>query len=63
MPELKLSLTQRHSPLVSTDLGDLVTPGVMVEMDAGEAQDLGAFEETALSLEDAWDANDDVGAA
>lgn len=63
MPELELSPVRRHSPLVSTDIGDLLTPGVVVEVDAAAAQDLGAFEETALSREDAWDANADVEAA
>jgi type IV secretion system protein VirB1 len=35
-------------------------PGVVVELDAGEAEDLGAFEETALTEADAWEANADL---
>ncbi|MGI4953329.1 MAG: hypothetical protein ACRYGM_16115 [Janthinobacterium lividum] len=48
-----------EAPL-SDDIGDLMTPGVVVELDAGEAESLGAFEETALSEVDAWDSNIDV---
>lgn len=46
--------------LLSDDYRDLMTPGVVVELDAGEAESLGAFEETALSEADAWKANTDV---
>ena len=35
-------------------------PGVVVELDAHEAETLGAFEETALTEADAWDANADL---
>jgi hypothetical protein len=48
--------------MVSNDLADLMVPGVVVEVDAGEAESLGAFEETALSAADAWDANADLDA-
>jgi hypothetical protein len=33
-----------------------MTPGVMVEVDPDAAEALGAFEETGLSEEDAWEA-------
>jgi hypothetical protein len=33
---------------------------VMVELDAAEAESLGAFQETALTEADAWDANADL---
>ncbi len=46
--------------LLSDDIRDLTTPGVVVELDAGEAESLGAFEETALSEADAWQANADL---
>lgn len=46
--------------LLSDDYRDLTTPGVVVELDAGEAESLGAFEETALSEADAWEANADL---
>lgn len=52
-----------HSPLVSTDLADLITPGVVVEVSPAEAEAMGAFEEDALDAEAAWDANADVEAA
>jgi hypothetical protein len=48
--------------MLSNDLADLMVPGVVVEVDAGEAESLGAFEETALSEADAWDANADLDA-
>lgn len=48
--------------IISTTLDDLLVPGVVVELDAREAEDLGAFEETALSEGEAWEANADLGA-
>jgi hypothetical protein len=45
---------------ISRNIDDLTTPGAVVEVDAGEAESLGAFEETALSEADAWDANCDL---
>jgi|HubBroStandDraft_2_1064218.scaffolds.fasta_scaffold1410885_2 hypothetical protein len=50
------------SAVRSTTLNDLLVPGVVVELDAGEAEDLGAFEETALTAADAWEANADLDA-
>jgi len=47
-------------PVLSDDFADLLTPGVIVELDAVTAADLGAFLETALTEEDAWDANVDL---
>jgi hypothetical protein len=53
-----------HDPtmhaIISTTLKDLLVPGVVVELDARDAEDLGAFEETALTEADAWDANADL---
>jgi type IV secretion system protein VirB1 len=46
--------------IISTTLNDLLVPGVVVELDARDAEDLGAFEETALTEADAWDANADL---
>lgn len=57
MPDPEHSPISRHSPVLSTDYMDLVTPGVAVVLDAAEAEALGAFEETALTHDDAWDAN------
>lgn len=45
-----------QGPLITTDLDAFGTPGVVVEVDPETAAELGAFEETALSEEDAWDA-------
>jgi hypothetical protein len=47
-------------PVISESLDDLMLPRVVVIVDAAEAEALGAFEETALSEADAWDANADV---
>jgi hypothetical protein len=46
--------------ILSNSFADLLVPGVMIEVDAGEAESLGAFEETALTEADAWDANADL---
>lgn len=48
------------SRVLSNNLDDALTPGVMVEVDPAEAEALGAFEETALSEQDAWEANADL---
>jgi type IV secretion system protein VirB1 len=48
------------APLLSGSIADLTMPGVMVEVDAGEAESLGAFEEMALTEAEAWDANGDL---
>jgi type IV secretion system protein VirB1 len=47
-------------PVLSGSIADLTTPGVVVEVDAAEAESLGAFLETALTEADAWDANADL---
>jgi len=46
--------------VLSDDLADFGTPGVVVVLDASEAEQLGAFEETALTEADAWDSNLDL---
>ena len=47
-------------PIISRDLADLMRPGVMVEIDPAEVEQLGLVEETALDEADAWDSNADV---
>lgn len=47
-------------PIISLDYGNLDIPGVQVELEPDEAESLGAFEETALSEADAWEANTDI---
>ena len=48
------------SAIISHAFADLLVPGVVVELDAREAEDLGAFEETALTDAEAWEANADL---
>jgi hypothetical protein len=45
--------------VISYDINDFCLPGVAVEVDAQSAEELGAFEETALSEEAAAAANQD----
>jgi hypothetical protein len=40
---------------ISQDLADFGTPGVWVEVDPETAEQMGAFEETAVSFEDTED--------
>ena len=46
--------------MVSASPDDLLIPGVVVELDAYEADDIGAFEENALIEAEAWEANADL---
>ena len=46
--------------VLSDSITDLLIPGVVVELDAAEAEALGAFEEIALTEADAWEANADL---
>ncbi len=52
-------LNIRQVPIISQNLDDFGLPGVIVEVDPETAEELGAFEETALSEEDAWESNSD----
>lgn len=52
--------TKTNMPIISRDLGDLMRPGVMVEIDPADIERLGLIEETALSEEDAWESNAEV---
>lgn len=52
-------MSSHHNPIFSTDLSEFLTPGVIVEVDPDESEDLGAFEETALDEASAWEANSD----
>ena len=49
----------RVDPVYSRSMADLLTPGVIVEASAEEAEAWGAFEETALDEADAWESIDD----
>ena len=46
--------------LVSRDMADALAPGVAVEMEPEVAEEAGAFEETAIDAQAAWDANPDL---
>ncbi len=48
-------------PIISVNIDDLATPGVLVEMVQDDADRLGAFRERALSFEDAFDATIELG--
>jgi hypothetical protein len=61
LPEWPTSLTPA-APAFSQSLADAFTPGVVVEADAEAAEASGAFEETALPEEAAWEANADLSA-
>lgn len=47
-------------PIISQDIGDLIKPGVQVEIDKADVERLGLCEETALSEDDAWESNADA---
>ena len=55
---------ENPSPIIlavqSETYDDVTTPGVIVEVDAGMAEELGAFEESALTESEAWDSNQDL---
>jgi hypothetical protein len=47
-------------PVISRDMRDATVPGAVIETDADSAEALGAFEETALDENAAWEANGDL---
>ncbi len=47
-------------PVISRNEEDAGVPGVRVELTAEQAERNGAFEETAMSEEDAWESNTDL---
>jgi len=60
--ELMPAVAMPADAVLSDSIADLLVPGVVVELDAAEADTLGAFEETALTETDAWEANADLDA-
>lgn len=54
------ALAQRVDPVVSKSEEDAQTPGVQVEHTADQAEENGAFKETAMSEADAWESNADI---
>lgn len=47
-------------PVISRNEEDAGLPGVQIELTAEQAERNGAFEETAMSEEDAWESNTDL---
>jgi hypothetical protein len=52
--------TPRSDAVISESMTDLITPGVVVELDPDEAESYGPFLDDALDEETAWDANADL---
>ena len=52
---------QSHEPILVQSIEELLTPGVVVEVEPDAAEAMGAFAENALSEEEAWEANTDLG--
>lgn len=48
-----------RSPVYSPAIDDMTTPGVVVEVDPDQADELGAFRDDALSEDEAWESNAD----
>lgn len=46
--------------IISTDTNDIMKPGYVVEVDHETADECGAFEETAITEQDAIDSNIDL---
>jgi hypothetical protein len=60
MEEFRTDLLAGPSPVMSSDMADLLLAGVLIEHDPDSAELWGAFEETALDEAAAWDANGDL---
>lgn len=48
------------NPIISQSMTDFGTPGVIIELDPEEAEAWGAFEETAITEQDAIDSELDT---
>jgi hypothetical protein len=51
---------KNYSPIISTNMEHFGIPGVVIELDPEEAEAWGAFEEDAISLEDALESQIDA---
>lgn len=58
--ETQMQNTEVTMPVISQSEEDAFVPGVQVEHTAESAERNGAFEETAMSEADAWEANTDI---
>lgn len=54
------SRSRRRDPVLSRDVDDATLPGVVIEVTPNNSVVLGAFTESALSEEDAWESNVDL---
>ncbi len=48
------------NPIISQSMADFGLPGVIIELDPDEAEAWGAFEETAITEQDAIDSEIDI---
>lgn len=53
-------MTKTTIPMLTSNSEELMTPGVMIDVAPNEADQMGAFIETAVSEDDAWEANSDL---
>ena len=56
-----MNFNQPDKPVISRNMADFTVPGVVIEVDPIEAEAWGAFEETALTAEDALESQLDLG--
>jgi hypothetical protein len=50
-------MDKEFQPIISQNMADFGIPGVMIEVDPDEAEAWGAFEESAISEQDAIDSD------
>ena len=51
----EMTMEKEYSPMISQNMADFGTPGVVIELDPDEAETWGAFAETAITEQDALD--------
>jgi len=54
-------MQNQHDPRLVTDVREARTPGAVIVLSPAEAEAMGAIQEHAISEEDAWDANAEIG--
>ncbi len=55
-----MNINQPNQPVISRDMADFGVPGVVIEVDPIEAETWGAFEENAITEQDAIDSEIDI---
>ncbi|MCT2388874.1 hypothetical protein [Erwinia pyrifoliae] len=53
-------MTKTTIPMLTSNSEELMTPGVMIDVAPDDADQMGAFIETAVSEDEAWEANSDL---